>query len=79
MYGCSYNGPTFGSNSTDHDIYISDNALSNQISHTRCGSTYSVPPGFSAGDCRFFVMAAGDTFAPTDIEVFYEIGINISK
>ena len=74
MYGCSNYGPTFGSNSGDHDIYISDNALSNQTSHTRCGSTYSVPPGYSAGDCRFFVGATGDKFIPTDIEVFYEIG-----
>ena len=74
MYGCSNYGPTFGSNSGDHDIYISDNALSNQNSSTRCGSTYSVPPGYSAGDCRFFVGSAGDKFTPTNIEVFYEIG-----
>lgn len=80
MYGCSNYGPTFGnSRSGDYDIYISNNALSNQNSYTRCGSTYSLPPGYSAGDCRFFVGAAVDKFTPTDIEVFYEIGNNFSK
>ena len=74
MYGCSSYGPTFGFDSGGQDIYISDNALSNQNSSTRCGSTYSVPPEYSAGDCRFFVGPAGDKFTPTDIEVFYEIG-----
>ena len=75
MYGCSNHGPTFGSNTGgDHDIYIAGNALSNQNSFTRCGSTYSVPPGYSAGHCRFFLGATGDKFTPTDIEVFYEIG-----
>ena len=68
MYGCSNYGPTFGA----HDIYISDNALTNQNSYTRCGSAYSVPSGYSAGNCGFFT---GDYyFTPTDIEVFYEIG-----
>ena len=74
MYGCSTYGPSFGYDNSVFDIFVSDNALSNQNSYTRCGSTYSVPPGYSAGDCRFFVGAAGDKFTPTDIEVFYEIG-----
>ena len=69
MYVRSNSGPTFGHSG---DIYISDNALTNQNSHTRCGSTYSVPSGYSAGNCGFFT---GDYyFTPTDIEVFYEIG-----
>ena len=72
MYGCLTHGPTFGSASGFHDIYISHNASSNQNSYTRCGSTYSVPPGYSAGDCQFFT--GGYQFTPTDIEVFYEIG-----
>jgi len=76
MYGCSSYGPTFGFDSGDQDIYISDNALNNKNSSARCGSTYSVPPEYSAGDCRFFVGPAEDKFTPTDIEVFYEIGNN---
>ena len=69
MYHCSSYGPIFGSG---HDISISDNALSNSNSYTRCGSTYSVPSGYSAGNCGFFT--GGSHFTPTDIEVFYEIG-----
>ena len=68
MYHCSSYGPTFG----NHDIKISDNALSNSNSHTRCGYTYSVPSGYSTGNCGFFT--GGNGFTPTDIEVFYEIG-----
>ena len=66
MYGCFNSGPRFG-----HGIYISDNALSNQYSYTRCGYAYSVPSGYSTGDCRFFTGSSH--FTPTDIEVFYEI------
>ena len=68
MYHCSNYGPTFG----HHAIYISNNALSNSGSHTNCGLTYSVPSGYSAGNCGFFTGAYH--FTPTDIEVFYEIG-----
>lgn len=68
MYDCSNYGPTFG----QHDINISDNALSNQNSYTRCGSTFSVPTGYSTGDCGFFTGALH--FNPSDIEVFYETG-----
>ena len=68
MYHCSNYGPTFGT----HDIYISDNALSNSGSYTYCGHTYSVPSGYSASYCGFFI--GGNHFTPADIEVFYEIG-----
>ena len=68
MYHCSNYGPTFG----HHVIYISDNALSNSNSYTHCGYTYSVPSGYSTGNCGFFT--GGQHFTPTDIEVFYEIG-----
>jgi len=69
MYHCSGYGPTFGGG---HDIYIADNSMGNLRSHTYCGHTYSVPSGYSGGNCRFFT---GDLhFTPTDIEVFYEIG-----
>ena len=76
MYHCSSYGPTFGYGAGHaHDTYISDNPTINQStnSYTRCGSTYSVPPGYSAGDrCGFFTGALH--FTPSDIEVFYEIG-----
>ncbi|XP_068711921.1 uncharacterized protein [Montipora foliosa] len=69
IYKCSTNGPTFGAG---HDIYISNNANSNRYSHTRCGITYLLPPGYSSlgSYCRFY--AGSVTFTPTDIEVFYE-------
>ncbi|XP_078376899.1 uncharacterized protein LOC144660180 isoform X1 [Oculina patagonica] len=70
MFGCSDRGPTFGA-STYHDIYISDNALSNQHSYSTCGQTYSTPSGYSVDQCGFFT--GGYKFTPTDIEVFYEI------
>ena len=71
MYHCSNYGPTFGAGGS-HDIYISNNALSNSNSYTTCGYTYSVPSGHSVGHCGFFT--GGYNFNPTDIEVFYEIG-----
>ena len=69
MYHCSNYGPTFGGG---HGIYVSDNALSNSGSYTKCGHTYSVPSGYSSGNCGFFT--GGFYFTPSDIEVFYEIG-----
>ena len=75
IYRCSSYGPTFGYGAGHvHDIYISNNPTINQPtnSYTRCGSTYSVPHGYLAGDCGFFTGAL--YFTPSDIEVFYEIG-----
>ena len=73
MYGHPDYGPTFGAGQgQEHDIYISENALNNQASYTKCGATYSIPSGYSTGDCGFFT--GGKYFTPTDIEVFYEIG-----
>ena len=75
IHTCSTYGPTFGyGTGHTHDIYISDNPTINlpTNSYSRCGSTYSVPPGSSAGDCRFFTGAL--YFTPSDIEVFFEIG-----
>ena len=69
MYHCHNYGPTFGGG---HDIHISDNAMSNSGSYTYCGYTYSVPSGYSGGNCVFYT--GGQHFTPTDIEVFYEIG-----
>ena len=70
MHHCSNYGPTFGC--CGYNIYISDNAFTNQNSYSQCGSTYSVPSGYSAGTCGFFT--GGTHFTPTDIEVFYQIG-----
>ena len=64
MYRCNTYGPTFGS----HDIHISNDAIN---SHTNCGTVYSIPSGYSYGNCGFFT--GGLHFTPTDIEVFYEI------
>ena len=69
MYRCNSYGPTFGAG---HEIYIYNDAMNNQHSYTKCGYTYSIPPGYSAGHCGFFTGALH--FTPTDIEVFYEIG-----
>nr|XP_058971550.1 uncharacterized protein LOC131797909 [Pocillopora verrucosa] len=69
MYRCNTYGPTFGNG---HDIYISDGSGNNQNSYTRCGYTYTIPSGYSYGDCGFFT--GGSNFSPTDVEVFYEAG-----
>ncbi|XP_068736600.1 uncharacterized protein [Montipora capricornis] len=68
IYRCSRYGPIFGNG---HDIHISNNAA-NGGSHTYCGRTYPLPPGYysSANSCRFYAGSFG--FIPTDIEVFYE-------
>ena len=71
MYRCSTYGPTFGAG-YGHDIYISDGSGKNQNSYTRCGYTYTIPSGYSYGDCGFFT--GGSNFSPTDVEVFYEAG-----
>ena len=65
---CNVYGPTFG----DLDIYISNNAASDQYSRTYCGDRYPLPPGYSLSlsNCKFY--AGSYRFTPTDIEVFYE-------
>ena len=65
---CVFFGPTFGWS----DIRISHNAASNQDSHTYCGESYPLPPGYSLSrnNCTFY--AGSYQFTPTDIEVFYE-------
>ena len=71
MYSCSNYGPTFGGNLGQHDIYTPNDAVNQLTAFTYCGSTYSLPQGYSVGHCAFF--AGGSHFTPTDIEVFYEI------
>jgi len=69
IYRDSSHGPRFGG---ANDIYISNNAASNRQSHTYCGITYPLPPGYSSccSSCTFY--AGSYKFTPTDIEVFYE-------
>ena len=65
---CDSWGPRFGW----FDIFISNNAASNQDSYTHCGRSYPLPPGYSLSgpNCTFY--AGSYKFTPTDIEVFYE-------
>ena len=65
---CDSYGPIFGSG----DIAISNNSASNTDSHTYCGWSYPLPPGYSLSrtNCKFY--AGSYEFTPTDIEVFYE-------
>ena len=67
IYKCYSLGPTFG-----QDIFMSNNAASNQNSYTSCGYTYHLPPGYSSSGsfCRFY--AGSYKFTPSDVEVFYE-------
>ena len=65
---CSGRGPAFGGG---HDWWIANNAASNRNSYTYCGSSYPLPPGYSASgaSCQFY--AGSYKFTPTDVEVFY--------
>ena len=65
---CDSFGPYFGWG----DIFISNNAASKQDSHTYCGGSYPLPPGYSLSgpNCTFY--SGSYKFTPTDIEVFYE-------
>ena len=68
VFTCDSLGPIFGMG----DIFISNNASSNQDSSTCCGDSYPLPPGYSLSgpNCTFY--AGSYKFTPTDIEVFYE-------
>ena len=65
---CGSSGPRFGPD----DIRITNNAATNRYSHTYCGRSYPLPPGYSLSgfNCKFY--AGSCYFTPTDIEVFYE-------
>ena len=64
--GSSY-GPTFGGG---HDIYISNNANSNNDSYTDFGehNDYSVPSGVQN---PYTILAGTHSFTPDEVEVFY--------
>ena len=68
IYTCSDRGPVFGGG---HVWWIANNAGSNRDSHTYCGNSYPLPPGYSASgaSCQFY--AGSYKFTPTDVEVFY--------
>ena len=62
-------GPSFGQG---HDIHISNNANSNQNSHTHWyGSYYPLPSGIVKSDSN---LAGTYKFTPDDYEVFYVNG-----
>ena len=59
----SYYGPRFGL-----DVFITDNADSNDNSRARLGIDYSVPP---AVQDRHTVLAGTQYFSPDEVEVLY--------
>ena len=65
---CGSFGPMFSWG----DIFISNNAASNQYSYTYCGWSYPLPPGYSLSGSKCTFYAGSHKFTPTDIEVFYE-------
>jgi len=70
IYSCSSYGPTFGGG---HDIYIADNAASNNNSYSKLGHTYSPPTGDSYTSPLTQSFLAGNFhFRPDEVEVFYE-------
>ena len=67
IFRYSIYGPTFGGG---HDIYISDNANTNQNSYTRFGrrGSYTVPSGVKDA---YTILPGTEKFSPDDWEVFY--------
>ena len=63
IYRHSYYGPRFS-----WDVFIVDNADSNDNSRARLGSNYFVPP---AVQDRYTVLAGTKYFSPDEVEVFY--------
>lgn len=59
--GC---GPTFGGG---HELYISDNANSNQQSYSNLVGYYESPPGTRVPNT---LLAGSYNFTPTEIETF---------
>ena len=68
VFPCDPAGPIFGR----MDIFISNNAATEQDSYTYCGNSYPLPPGYSLSDSNCTFYAGSNQFTPTDIEVFYE-------
>ena len=70
IYSNTDKGPAFG---LGHDFYISNNANSNQNSHTHWKNSryYSLPNGIVESDSN---LAGTYSFTPDDYEVFYVNG-----
>ena len=69
FYHSSGYGPTFGHGT---DLYISNDANSNNNSNTNFGSTYQLPPGYTHAAANTKALLAGTfQFAPSEVEVFY--------
>ena len=62
-------GAIFGG---DNDLFIANNANSNQGSYSNLGHTYQPPAGYQYGTPQTQSLLAGSrNFTPTEIEVFY--------
>ncbi|XP_044167069.1 peroxidasin homolog [Acropora millepora] len=70
IWRCSSYGPTFGGGR--HDLYISNNAVSNAYSTTNCDNSYHLPQGYSQSRTSCIFFTGRPKFTPTDVEVFYE-------
>jgi len=64
IYKFSSYGAYFGNG----DIYIADNANSNNNSFTDFGNSYSVPSGVQD---NYTILAGTYHFSPDEVEVFY--------
>ena len=69
IYCRSTYGPTFGEG---HDLYIAENAKTNQSSSSNLGNTYQPPAGYQYGTPQTQSLLAGSyNFRATEIEVFF--------
>ncbi|XP_046861426.1 uncharacterized protein LOC124454694 [Xenia sp. Carnegie-2017] len=70
IYDYSTRGPIFGGGA---DLYIHDNANSNNNSYSRgFGNSYKLPNGYTLGDSKTRNLLAGSSsFTPDEVEVFY--------
>ena len=72
IYSYSSYGPIFGGG---HDIYVSNQASSNDDSQANLGHTYSPPSGHSYSSTFAQTFLAGGSnynFTPDEVETFYE-------
>ena len=69
IYRCFDRGPAFGNG---HDLRLTHEAEGYRNSFTYCGSSFPLPPGYSASgySCKFY--AGSYKFTPSNVEVFYE-------
>ena len=69
IYCNSSYGATFGGG---HDLYIANNANTNQYLYSNLGHTYQPPAGYQYNTPQTQSLFAGSyKFTPTEIEVFY--------